>query len=259
MRGGSLVTGLALGASLFLWSCAQSEQRTVPLPERGVVLWSADQETGDLSQWTASNGGGAFNTASGHVTAVRSDIARSGNYVLALEIDNDDGLAHGARLFRYSGIPKQGFYSAYLYFDRPHPDADWWNVMQFKSVDENDESQPMWIVNVGTSALGEMRLYLWDAIDGRSHPSRTARENLTIPLGQWVHVELYLDRSTAPDGRIALWQDGVLLYDLPAETTAVSDELHWSLNNYTDTRTHGILTILADDAEIREAIPVEAE
>lgn len=244
---------LTLGVSLMLWSCAQPLQHEAPLPERGAVLWFADHETGDLSQWTASSGGGAFNTASGNVSAVKVDNAHGGQYVLALEIDNDDGAAHAARIFRWTESPKQGYYSAYLYFADPHPEAEWWNVMQFKSVDEHGVSLPVWTVNVATSRAGEMRLYLWDAIDGVSHPSPTARVNVTVPVGQWIHVELYLDKSTGTDGRIALWQDGNLLYDLTNEATAISEEVHMSLNNYTDTRTNGVLTILVDDVVIREA------
>ena len=124
--------------------------------------------------------------------------------------------------------------------------------MQVTSPAEADDTLPTWVVNVAVTDDG-LRLYLWDAIEEVSHPSWEALADVVVPLGQWVHVEMYVQRSTGTDGRVALWQDGVLLFDLPGVRTGVTDELQWSINNYTDAQTPGPVLLLADDATIRAA------
>lgn len=223
-----------------------------PLPERGEVLWRADHETGDLSQWTAGQGEAVFNTGTGSVEVVTVDHAVSGSHALALRIDGSEGGVNAARIFRWARTPASGFYGAYLYFQEPVPTSSWWNVMQVKSPAEADDTLPTWVVNVAVTDDG-LRLYLWDAIEEVSHPSWEALADVVVPLGQWVHVEMYVQRSTGTDGRVALWQDGVLLFDLPGVRTGVTDELQWSINNYTDAQTPGPVLLLADDATIRAA------
>lgn len=247
------VSPLALCLVGLLCSCAAGGAAAQQLPMHGQLLWSADHETGNLDQWTDRQGQAVFNSVSGEVEVVTVDFARSGSHALALRITNDDGRDHGARIFRWIESPEEGFYSAYLYFTEPFPDVGWWNVMQFKSVDAGGRSAPTWSVNVASDNENRLRLYLWDSIDVVSHPPSEARSLTVVPLGRWVHVELYLRRSTEPTGRIALRQDGVLLFDLDGEVTALSDEVHWSLDNYSATPTGGTVTVLADDAEIHAA------
>ena len=58
--------------------------------------------------------------------------------------------------------------------------------------------------------------------------------------------------SVNEDGRIALWQDGVLLFDLEDVQTAITDSIQWSIDNYTDAIDPTEVIIYVDDAIIRE-------
>lgn len=221
--------------------------RAVAAPVPSHVLWSADHETGDLSQWESSDGGGAFNTGSGDVY-VTNAVSRSGNHSLSLSIYGADGDVQGARVFRWKENPADAYYSAWLLFPEWYETGRWWDVFQFKSPDNRGRSQPMWVLNVGNRRNGEMGFYLWDALSRRSYEHEWGSP--AIPVGKWIHVEVYYRRATDNSGRITVWQDGAKLFDQDGVRTAISKEIQWSLANYTDRITPSNATIYADDAVI---------
>jgi hypothetical protein len=253
---------MAVGGALTLMvaaactSAAQQGERPA-LPSPGTVVWSADHETGDLSQWTQGQGSAVYNTGTADVRVVRAEppvAARVGEHVLELSIDTAAESVTGARIFRWRDNPERGYYGAWLFFPRHYEPDEWWNVMQFKSPDEMGVSHPTWVVNVGV--VGErMRFYLWDALDEVSYGTSAALADLEVPVGEWVHVELFLHRSPLREGRVAMWQDGTLLFDLVDQRTAISDVVHWSVNNYSTRLEPSQVTLYADDASIRAVSP----
>jgi hypothetical protein len=232
----------------------QGERPALPTP--GDVLWSADHETGDLSQWKEGQGSAVYNTGTAYVRVVRAEAplsARTGEHVLELSIDTSAEDVTGARIFRWRDNPERGYYGAWLYFPHPTEPDEWWNVMQFKSPDERGVSQPTWVVNVGIDAAGRMRFYLWDALEEISYGRSAALADLEVPVGEWVHVELFLHRSQERSGRVSMWQDGTLVFDLVDQRTAITDRVHWSINNYSTRLRPSAVTLYADDASIRVA------
>jgi hypothetical protein len=229
------------------WTAAQSLAGPAATPVGGRVLWSADHETGDLSQWTAGDGGGAFNSGTGEVR-VSQVVARTGRHSLALSIRDADGQPQAARIFRWAENPLEAYYSAWLLFPEPFQTGRWWDVFQFKSPDQAGVSQPAWVLNVGNLPTGEMVFYLWDALGQQAH--QQSPEATAVPVGRWVHVEALYRRSTGQAGRIAIWQDGVRLLDRDGVRTALSESVQWSLANYTDWLVPRSATIYADDAVI---------
>jgi len=216
-----------------------------PPPPEGALLWSADHETGDLSQWTQGQFGEAvFNTGTGNV-AITGDVAHSGNYALSLSISGARGETEAARLLRWHDNPVEGYYSVWFDFPRVYRPAEWWNVFQFKSL--GTESDPMWVLNVGNRPDGSMYFYLWDALTNTSYaPLR--REDISPK--KWTEVTAYYRRATDRTGRITIWQDGVLLFDVDQVQTAIADNVHWGVGNYTDNISPSDATIYVDDAEI---------
>jgi diguanylate cyclase (GGDEF)-like protein len=218
---------------------------------RPAVLWSADMETGDLSQWAqpssllaSYHGGGVYDIRSGSVS-VTDKVAHSGRYSLEMTIDDGAGASQAVRLFRWGENPVMAIYSIWYLFPQTYNPAHWWNVMQFKSKATNPYDT-LWVLNVGNRPSGEMYFYLFDWQQRIGH-DQTVRD---IPIGRWVHVEVLYRRSTTNNGRIAVWQDGVPLFDLRNVQTATSDEIQWSVDNYTDQISPAPATIYADDAMI---------
>src|SRR5690348_13297083 len=99
------------------------------------VLWSADHESGNLSQWyrpelgpSGSYGGGEFNSAGGRSELSRNH-AHSGNWSVKMEIPGASS-ASGARLFRWA--EPHGHvelrYSAWYYFPQAYTVGKWWSI-----------------------------------------------------------------------------------------------------------------------------------
>lgn len=222
-----------------------------PLPPAGPVIWSANQESGDLSEWTAGQKGeSVFNTGTGRVE-VSQDVAHGGRFSLKMSIQGAAGQTEGARAFRWSENQEEAYYSVWFYIPQTYKPVQWWSIFQFKSV--TTESDPMWMVDIDNRPDGSMYLYLWDAIDGRSF---TPRHQIDLPVGRWFLLTAYFRRERDGTGRIALWQGTTLLYDIDHVRTVTGDSVHWGICNYTDNIAPPDVTIYADDAEIRTVLAV---
>lgn len=235
-------------------ACRQPRDGYQPLdlgghPAAGQILWKARHETGDLSEWRERQGEAVFNTGTGRVE-VTDTVARQGSYGLKLSITDASDAVQAARIFRWANQRQEAYYSAWICIPRTHTPAAWWNVFQFKSQASDGDSDSAWQVNVFTDERGQMSLYWWDTITQSGYTDRLAP--LTVRPGRWTHIEVFFQASAQPNGRVALWQDGVLLYDLAGVQTLVNedDAVHWGLANYTDAITPGDPTIYVDDAAI---------
>jgi len=249
-----LIVALGVGALTIL--SGAGTQRGEPLPSPGPVIWSADAETGDLSQWTVGQEGeSVFNTGTG-VVDVSTDVAHGGDHSYRLTIDGASGRTEAARVFRWAEDAQAAYYSVWFYIPRVYHPAQWWSIFQFKSVTARSApaSDPMWMVDINNRPDGSMYLYLWDAIDRTSF---VPREHVNLPVGRWFQLTAYFRRANDRSGRIALWQDGTLLYDIDGIETVTGANVHWGICNYSDDIDPPDVTIYADDAEIRGAPPGE--
>jgi hypothetical protein len=208
------------------------------------VLWFADHERGDLSEWLDGNGGGPYNSGTG-VVAITDQVARSGRYAVKLTITEANGQVQASRLFRYRENPADAFYSAWFCFPERYEPGAWWNIFQFKSAHDGG-NDPTWVLNISNRPDGSMFVFLYDWIGNRSY----GQNLLDIQVGEWVHLEARLLRSTKNGGRIAVWQDGQLLIDVNRVTTSIDDNIQWSVNNYTGQIVPPDSTIYVDDAVI---------
>jgi len=245
------------------------------------ILWSADFETGDLSQWYVAarskanargRGGGIFN--SGIAESVPSqDFAHSGSWSLKATITTPHVPTSGVRLFRWRESQDETYlgsglyYSAWFFFPKLYRlTADprrgrFWNIFQFKSKTSRN-IDPFWYVDVANRVPdGAMyvTLHWWDGLAiGGPHPGefggrRYAQDIKDIPVGRWTHIEAYLKQASDFTGEIAIWQDGVLLFDQRnVKTKYPSGDNQWSVNNYSDGLTPNPATIYIDDAGIRK-------
>ena len=243
------------------------------------ILWSADMETGDMSQWYApakdagggQNGGGIFN--SGFADAAASqDHAHSGKWSAKLTITTPgpDGHSSGARLFRWkesrdpahfaSGL----YYSARFYFPHPYrltgnPHAGRFsNLVQFKSKHEAGVD-PFLFVDVQNRPGGAMysTLAWWNRLPvegphlGQRGGKRFEQTTADLPVDRWIHVETYLKQASDFSGRITVWQDGTQIFDEDHIRTKYADgDNQWSVNLYSDGLSPNPAVIYIDDAKI---------
>ena len=230
-----------------------------PVPSAG-VLWSADHETGDLSQWYLDEGGGEFNSGAASSTASR-DVAHSGRYSAKVTITTP--ATSGVRLFRWneSHAHPEAYYGAWFYFPRSYRAPDWWNIFQFKSRSGPSINDPFWSLDVGNRPGGSMHLYLewWNGLSiegphrGESGGRSFEQGIKDLPVERWTHIEVLLRQSSAFDGQLIVWQDGVELFnvrDVRTRYPAPNGANEWSVNNYADAITPSPTTIYIDDAVI---------
>src|SRR5205823_2492992 len=153
-----LLAGLSVLVLAIFVGCAGYAGKT----NGGTLLWSANMETGDLSQWfypmtgPVGNFGGDIEN-SGNATAVAStDFAHSGRYSAKLTITTPDTPTSGVRLFRWDEAQKyrQLYYSVWYYFPQSHSPSLFWNVLQWKSkhlVSGVATSDPFFTLEVAAS------------------------------------------------------------------------------------------------------------
>ena len=225
-------------------------------PHSGSILWSADMETRDLSQWSLPDvpggpnvGGGIFN--SGNASAIAGGVAHSGNYSAKLSIETPSTPTSGTRLFRWkeSQTYPQLYYSAWYYFPRryiPDGSPSWWNVFQWKSRHPAG-NDPFFALNVGNRANGPMYFYLYDQNTKTSYGQTLA----VTPEQRWVRLEAFYVCAGDSTGHVTFWQDGVQILDIPNVQTRHPDgDCQWSLNNYSSSLRPSTATIYVDDAAI---------
>lgn len=218
-----------------------------PTQQSGPVLWAADMETGDLSQWDANNGGGEYNSGKASSSA-SGDVARSGSWSAKMTITTPSSPTSGVRLFRWGESRSNPalYYSAWFYFPRRYDAPEWWNIWQWKTS-TSSANDPYFLLDVGNRPDGSMYIYLYDWVKRVAY-QQTAKN---IPEGQWTHIEGYYRCASDNTGQVTIWQDGVQLLDVANVQTRYSGgDCQWSIDNYSSSLDPSPAIIYADDAAI---------
>lgn len=216
------------------------------------VLWFADHESGDVSQWD-----GASISGDAEVQMVTSPT-RSGDFALRLINWNVDGSHSPGVRMRVQrlgadpeNLPTDAYYSAWYFVPFPIEGRD--NVFQFKQADVDewdDEGNP---VHQTRRMLSKVSMD-WDGSgydleyrtrinqttgawrDGPADALFTADTNL--PVGRWFHLEMRYVWSDHGRGRSTLWVDGSQVWDLIDLYTEANNLVYkqeprqWAVNHY---------------------------
>ena len=255
------VIGGALPTEFFHFNSQESSAKSPTPSPSGRVIWSADMETGDLSQWSVpdvpggpNTGGGVFNSGFATAAVDAVGLAHSGLHAATLFIDtqnNSELPTSGTRLFRWLEPEKHPelYYRVWFCFPRryiPNGNPPWWNVFQWKSK-RSDVSDPFIALNVGNRSDGAMYFYLYDRNAQKSYPQSIKN----IPEEQWVRVDAFYKCSGEKTGHVTFWQDGAQILDVGDLQTRYPDgNCQWSVNNYSTSLNPSAATIYADDAAI---------
>ena len=189
---------------------------TIPAPAG--ILFKADFETGDLSQW-ASTGTRNVNASPRNIQIV-SDVVQQGKFAARITIHEDD-IFNPQQLRVQMGGPKvtvqegsDTFMSFSLYMadgpkDRDNffywegtPPPKWDNVMTWwVEPDPNDDHKTL--ISYGTGNLGRNGTH-WQT---------------DFTTGKWHHLAMHIHWSEDPEqGNTRLWFDGKLVLDKKLKT-----------------------------------------
>lgn len=236
------------------------------------LIWSADMETGDLSEWKL-NGGGNMENSGSYSSAASRDVAHSGSWSLKASINTSGGTS-GVRAFRWvePRVHQSGYYSVWLYIPTTYHfsgSQQWWNVFQFKSrTASNSAVDPVWAFYADEDAGGMYLRAGWgwggtnlagpypsDGVSGKWYAPLTKRY---LPVGRWIHLEAFLKASKDFNGALTFWQDGAKLFDFSGIRTSYPNcnfnswcaDNEWSVNLYSDGLSPNPSVVYFDDAGI---------
>ena len=225
------------------------------------VVWSADNEIGNLAQWTAGGTHGGPRDSGVCVrpqNGVSTEAAHSGKYSVTMTINVDDDQS-GCRTFRHEESARGGeyFYSAWMMIPSAVKVGGFWNIFQFKS-DNGSMNEAVWVIEALNRPNGSLHPVL--RYKGLA-AGPTAGEGTgvkyydqalkDIPVGRWFHLEMFLRQSDKYDGRVTVWQDGVQLWDFDkVKTQYPGGNNLWSINNYGNNLLPSTATVYVDDARV---------
>ena len=208
------------------------------------VLWSTDNERGNLSEWR-DYGGGEYNLGSGNSQASQ-DVARSGAWSVKMTITPGNNATMMYPWLEAAGHPTLN-YTVWYYFPERYSPDDSWNVMHWGSRSPTRGASPFYTLNVGSRPDGSMFFYVSNWRTGETFPQ--AQRN--IQVGQWVRVDAQVHCTGDNSGSVTVWQDGAKLFELADVQTRYRDgDCAWSVNNYSDDVRPSPTTIYVDDVSI---------
>jgi hypothetical protein len=167
----------------------------------------------------------------------------------------------GCRQFRHEESLTGGtfYYGAWYYLPVYVAALNYWNVFQFKS-ETDTKNDPFWVLDVfPRSPGGPLALRLrWKgtvvgpfASDTTTGTKTYEQRGADVPVGRWFHVETYLKQAADFAGRLSVWQDGQLLYDMAGvKTKYPAGDQRWSVNNFSDGLLPSVATLFVDDATV---------
>jgi hypothetical protein len=235
--------------------------RTLPAAKLAALLWFADHETGDASQW--ENG---QPWASGKCSwGIVESPVHSGKFALSSTIDTAEGDS-GVRWPRRTisdgtDLPDEAWYSVWMLLPVGlESSGEFYNFMQWKTADGQGGSDPVWSVNIVVDPMGAMRFELFSRV-GADGGYKTegfgprGTSPLVIEAGHWVHVEARYKWDTAGGGAIEVWQDGERIFGAEGVRTqfpypATEHQRQWAVNAYANGLRPNPHTLVIDDAAI---------
>jgi len=197
-----------------------------PIDLGNQVIWHADHETGDTSEWEAAiEPGGSF-TVNGSVS---DEQAHSGSYSLKL-VSLEAG-AFGAG-FTFNTV-REAYFSAWLYIPVAYAGISTWSALSFGSRGEGcsgPESTCAGVdVRMRSLPSGELLVYLFNSEPDVLQPA-LSDPPVYAPIARWFQVEARYRRATDHSGRFHLWLDGKPLFRFEHWRTAEFDNLFWSFH-----------------------------
>lgn len=213
------------------------------------LLWSARHETGDLSEWSEGDEGGSAADPPTTTAAVTTDFAHSGRYAVKLA-NSASGTYDAARVWRESVFPLEAYYSAWYYLPGAYETPADWTIMQFRNPSAQDPSSLSEFIDIDLRAVpgGQMILSVYDH-RAQYLRSPTPDPAIPVPIGRWFQIEALFRNAGDDSGRLAVWLDGQLDYDI-RRPMGLSSTSYWSPCSSTEDLSPGDSEIYLDDAAV---------
>jgi hypothetical protein len=213
------------------------------------LLWTATFEPGDLSEWVGDGNGGMYVDNAPVAPAVTTNVVHRGQYAGIATVSPSTGMPSIDYLYRVAPSPPEAYYSAWYYLPPPITLHNYMSLSHFRGSQTGDGNNLMgiWDVNIIPHPDGSLVAHPYNYV------TQTNLEEVTpvpVPVGSWVHFEVFLRKAADATGRIAVWQDGVLILDNPNVVTTQTDWVQWDAGGASDGVTPNPAVVYVDDAAI---------
>lgn len=188
------------------------------------VVWNADHESGDLTQWLADGRGSE--QVSGTGSAVVSKNRARGVHALELSIEaaGDDA---AARLWRDAEFP-EAYYDFWFLVPQQHWTASSWSIVRFASVASDGALSGGTELQLRSLPGGGYVLVVFD------HHRRYLQAPLPDPParvepGRWFHLSVFLRQANDESGQLDVWLDGELAYAFGHRQTRSGESMRFAV------------------------------
>jgi hypothetical protein len=236
------------------WQCAAdgagsagappSRAQTDPVP----VPWSDGFEDGFCDYLRKDGPGYCYGDAP--YVVVTEPHRPGGRFAAEFKVIGD--LQNQTRCVRQGELPEAAYYGAWYYIPEALQDVDMaWNLWHFQGGDDPDSQHDLWDVTLGKATQGaDWDLMVLDRLNGFENYRRPDGMRIAVPIGSWFHIELFLRRRTDATGEIALYQDGVQLFDKTNLKSDASKFTQWYIGDWADKATPADSSLYVDDVSI---------
>jgi hypothetical protein len=214
--------------------------------ENGFTAWGLPANEG-FCYPLVPVGGASLMTVTSRPDAGPQGPVHSGQYAAAFTINTDVASASQTRCVRQGVLPPSAYYGAYYYVPATATNNGNWNLLHFQGSNVANGScvLELWDVSLNNDADGGLTTSVYDFLRQRLLPAGPA-----IPIGQWFHLEVFLQRAADDTGRFTLYQDGIAVLDLKSLATDDSAWGQWFVGNFATALSPGLSTVYVDDVTI---------
>ena len=205
----------------------------------GTLLWSAEHETASFDEWLSDGEGIQYQQRTGQL-AVTSERAYAGSHAFTATITTADGELQQAMMGRNLDLLEGRYGAWYLLPEAPR--ADYWVIMKLSNGSASDRFDLD--IEARAGAYAHLRLF--------EHPNQWITEPAAVafPIGRWVHVEVLYRSTPNNDGRLAVLQDGALVFDTGPRATASDDRVTFYCGSASRSVTPSPFRLFIDDVTI---------
>jgi len=228
------------------------------------VLWSADHETRDLAEWTTlGEGQTVFNSGDASSNAldlsleapaadvsvgVTSEAAHRGSRALKLtNPGNTDMREAGMEIFRVIGPANDVFYSAWFMLPNNVELSPALTIVRLRSRDSEGavlNGEELQLRSLPTGG------YVLQVFNNNSAFLRAPLPEVPphLTAGRWSQIEARYESQVG--GRLRVWLDGKLVYDLNGRPGAAGNDLVFSICNTGEHFEPAPLDLFVDDVAV---------
>jgi hypothetical protein len=215
------------------------------------VLWTAELETGDFSEWLTAPGGVVTALPGPDATQVSRDRVHRGAFAAKLAINASAGAGQQTVALSLKGdLPRHAHYSAWYYLPRTTTVDVYWVIFKIRRRDVADNAateHELFDVDLASMPTGEMTLLLYDHRTAATVP--LLRPGVVVPAGVWFQVEAFYRNAADETGHFTVWLDGVEVADVGGATSQTT-WTEWAVTSVGDSLDPSAAVIFVDDCAV---------